>query len=265
MDDPERDKFYSAPNNPAGEGDDDGELELMPLDETLTDRQKKLEPPAPRSSLDIDEIYRDADRERGGEILENWYRNFHYRFRISHVLIGTAVAAIALALITLHIFWTGLIIGVMLAVAALYGYLQWEERKHQAKADLRREAIYARRRAQLAAEKAGHVVGADLPELPEIEPPPDETEEPSAEPAPIEPFRFQLSVRELLILMAIAAVSLGAIRYFGGTTATATILGLVAMCGLVIHALGYEPPQTVVVGWWLILLMYVFVTLLIIR
>jgi hypothetical protein len=261
MDDPERDKFYSTPNNPA----DEGELELMPLDETPTERQKKLAPAEPRSSLDIDEIYRDADRDRGGEILENWYRNFHYRFQISHVLIATAVAAIVLSSVILHVFLMSLIIGVMLSVAALYGYLQWQERKYQAKADLRREAIYARRRAQLAAEKAGHVVGADLPELPEIEPPPDEAEKPSAEPAPIEPFRFQLSVREVLILMAIAAVSLGTVRYFGGTSATATILGFVALCGLVIHAIGYEPPQTVAVGWWLILLMYVFVTLLIIR
>lgn len=261
MDDPERDKFYSTPNNPA----DEGELELMPLDETPTERQKKLAPAEPRSSLDIDEIYRDADRDRGGEILENWYRNFRYRFRISHVLIATAVAAIVLSSVILHVFLMSLIIGVMLSVAALYGYLQWQERKYQAKADLRREAIYARRRAQLAAEKAGHVVGADLPELPEIEPPPDEAEKPSAEPAPIEPFRFQLSVREVLILMAIAAVSLGTVRYFGGTSATATILGFVALCGLVIHAIGYEPPQTVAVGWWLILLMYVFVTLLIIR
>jgi hypothetical protein len=41
----------------------------------------------------------------------------------------------------------------------------------------------------------------------------------------------------------------------------ATILGLIAFAGLVVHAVGFEPQQSVVLGWWFILLLYVLLTI----
>ncbi len=130
MDDPERDKFYSPPDQPS----DDEELELEPPDESIAERKKQAALDAIRSSIDIDEIYREADRNRGSEILENWARNFRFRFQVKHLLIATAVLAIVLTLIKLKLFWTTLIVSIMLSVASLYAYLKWEERKHEAEA-----------------------------------------------------------------------------------------------------------------------------------
>ena len=114
--------------------------------------------------IDIDEIYREAERNRGSEILENWVRNFRFRFQVKHLLIATAVLAIALTLVKLQLFWTALIVLIMVSVAGLYVYLQWEEKKQQAEAERKREELYARRRAQFAAKNSGHVVGT--PEVP---------------------------------------------------------------------------------------------------
>ena len=41
----------------------------------------------------------------------------------------------------------------------------------------------------------------------------------------------------------------------------ATMLGFVALFGLVIHALGVEPPDVVVLGWWMILVLYVLLSI----
>ena len=76
-----------------------------------------------------------------------------------------------------------------------------------------------------------------------------------------EQFRFQFSLRELLMTMTVAAVTLGILRLMGSAETAATLLGLVALFGLVIYAVGYEPPQVVVLGWWLTLVLYVGVSI----
>jgi hypothetical protein len=75
-------------------------------------------------------------------------------------------------------------------------------------------------------------------------------------------FRPQFSIRQMFVLMTLSAVLLAMIRLLGGPAATASVLGLVALFGLVIYACGYEPPHTFVLGWWLILAMYVMAILL---
>ena len=62
------------------------------------------------------------------------------------------------------------------------------------------------------------------------------------------PIRF--SLRSLMIAMTVAAVIFGMIHFLGGPGPTATILGLIAFLGLVIHAVGFEPPQSLILGWW---------------
>jgi len=91
--------------------------------------------------------------------------------------------------------------------------------------------------------------------------PASEVDKMSREAKPPEPSRIRFSLRSLIIAMTVAAVSLGMIRTLGGPSPTATILGLVAVAGLVIHALGFEPPQAVVLGWWFILVLYVLLSL----
>jgi hypothetical protein len=215
-----------------------------------------------KMAIDIDEIYRQANRERGGEILEDWVRNFHFRFQIKHLLIGTAVLAIVLTLAKLQFLGTTLVILVMLSVAGLYLYLQWQEKKQRDEADRRREELYARRRAHLekttgaATEDddfyADHKAPAPLP---------NEVDEAWQKAMAGEKFRFRFSLRQLLAAMVVSALIMGLVQAMGGPANAAILLGFVALGGLVIHAVGVEPPQILVLGWWLVLVMYVLLSI----
>jgi hypothetical protein len=263
MNDPDRDKFYSQPSAPPD--DDDAEYELEPLDPTIAsaeERRAKEVAEYVKTSINIDDIYREAERNRGTEILEDWARNFKFRFQVKHLLIATAVLAVMLTLSNLGLFWPALVGLIMLSVAGLYAYIKWEETRHQREADRKLKELYANRRRQLQAKGIGTDDGQPIASS-------DESEEPAAgdvndiwQQAPREPFRFQFSLKTLVIAMTAAAITLGVIRILGGPSPTATILGFIAVAGLIVHALGYEPPQPVILGWWLILVLYVVLSLL---
>jgi hypothetical protein len=261
MDERDRDKFYTAPDKDS----DDDEYELEPPDPVADENRRRAARDSVDPTIDIDDIYRDADRNRGAEILENWVRNFRFQFQVKHLLILTAVLAIILTLARLQILGTALVILIMLSVFGLYMYLQWEEKKQQDEAARKREEVYARRRAQLEARSTGHVVGTPAvpvatapPPVPEL---PNEVDETWLAAREKEAFRFQFSLRELLMTMTIAAVTLGMIRVLGGAEVMATLLGLFALVGLILFATGYQPPQIVILGWWLIILLYVAASL----
>jgi len=254
MNDRDRDKFYSAPDA----GNDDEEYEVEPPDaEVLAaeERRGKDAIEASRESIDIDEIYREASRDRGSEIVENWLRNFRFRFQIKHLLIATAVVAIAMTLAKFGSLGSTIVILVMLSVASVYVYLQWQESMQQREAARRREEIYARCRAHFE-RKAGNTSNDPTPVS--VGPPPASNVAPPAPKTSPQPqLRFQFSLKQLIITMTTAAVVLCAVRLLGGPSNTATLLGFVALLGLVIHALGFNPPEIAVLGWWLILVLYV--------
>jgi hypothetical protein len=263
MDERERDKFYSPPDPTA---DDDAEYELEPLDPAIVDAEKrhaKVVAEQVKASIDIDEVYRDADRNRSTEILEGWLHNFKYRFHIKHLLFATAVLAIALAISTFGYLIPAIFILIIGSIAGLYLYLNWQDRQQQAEAHQRREELYDKRRKQLMAKGTSPAV---IEPTQVIEPTPQVSTatNPAAEmwnePPPPEPFRIQFSLRSLIFAMTAAAVTFGLIRILGGPGPTATILGLIAVGGLVVHAIGFEPPQSVILGWWFILLLYVLLT-----
>jgi len=262
MDDKDREKFYSPPEPPA---DDDGEYELEPPDEAVTEHQRKATLAGIEKRIDINEIYAEADRDRGSEILEDWVRNFRFRFQfqVKHLLIATALLAIVLTLFKLGMFWPTMVVLIMLGVAGLYTYLVWEEKKHQAEAARKREIVYAQRRAQQAASQSGGIAETTEPltTAAAAVPPSSEIEEAWRAARERKRFRFQFSLREMIITMTVAAVVLGLIRFLGGPAATATVLGIVALIGLVVFAVGYDPPQIAVLGWWLVLVLYVVVSI----
>src|SRR5262245_25196021 len=81
MNDPDRDKFYSKPSAPPD--DDDADYELEPVDPEIAsaeERRAKEVAEYVKTSINIDDIYREAERNRGTEILEDWARNFKFRF-----------------------------------------------------------------------------------------------------------------------------------------------------------------------------------------
>jgi hypothetical protein len=260
MDDRERDKFYSSSEPTL----DDGEYELEPPDPTLVSAEKRHAKEVAeqvRVSIDIDEVYREAERSRGTEILENWVRNFHYRFHVKHALIATALVTIFIAIAKfgyLGLFVTALTVG---SAAGLYLYLNWQDRKQQAEAYEKRQALYAERRKRSQAKSTTAEDDKLLAPV-ELTPPTvrsssDEATDMWQEAAAPEQMPIHFSLRSLLVAITVAAVSLAIIQYVSGPSSTAMILGSLAFVGLVVHALGFVPPQSLILGWWLILLLYV--------
>lgn len=258
-DDLDRDKFYGS------DVDDDAELELEPPDPDVLDAEKRRGEEAVaevKRTIDIDEIYRDAEHSREVEILEGWLQGLRvkgagFQFQIKHLLYATALLAIVLTLIRLEILGTALVILLMIGVGALTLYLQWQEKKRRDEADRRRQRMYAERRAHLDRQRAhpSAATGEPTPTVPKS-PATDEFEEArqkAAKPA----LRFQFSLRQLLIAMVVAATVLGLIQVLGGPQNAATMCGMIALIGLVMHAVGVEPPEIVVFGWWVMLLLYV--------
>jgi hypothetical protein len=39
------------------------------------------------------------------------------------------------------------------------------------------------------------------------------------------------------------------------------VLGMIALIGLVVHAIGWDPPEMVVLGWWIVLILYIVLSL----
>ncbi len=261
MDDPNRDKTTSSSSDDSA---DDSDYELEPPDADVLaaeERRAKEAIDATLTSIDIEEIYREESRDRGGEILQEWTRNLKFRFQVKHLLIGTALLAIGLTLWRWGILGTTLVILTMLSIAGLYLYLQWQEKKQRDEAERRRREMYARRRARL--DNSGGAE-ADEPKLEPVAPPPvlpNETDEVWQESMAQEKFRIHFSLREMMLAITAAAVILGLVQALGGTANTATLLGFVALIGLVVHALGFEPPEMVVLGWWLILVLYVLLSI----
>jgi hypothetical protein len=242
---------------------DDDEYELEDTDPAVLaaeERRKKELVESARQAIDIDAVYREADRDRGAEVVEQWIRNFRFQFQVKHLLFGTALLAIFLTVVRFAGFGFTVFLLFILSIVALYLFLKWEESKQQAEAERKREEMYAERRARLQAQGAlpnSKVRAAPIETAPMITPP-SVFDDPA--PAP-EPFRIQFSMQTLLIAVTGAALTLGLIRVLGGATPMATILGLVAVGGLVAYAMGFEPPQAVVLGWWSILVLYVLLSL----
>jgi hypothetical protein len=261
MDERDRDKFYSPPNA-AG---DDEELELEPLDPAIVNaEQRRAQEVAEqvRASIDIDDVYREADRNRSEEIVENWIRNFKFRPQIKHIAYATAALTVLIAVSSLGPFFPTFAILTICCVGGLYVYLSWQDQKQQAEAYEKREAMYAQRRQQMQPRVAATSAEPEEPiEEPVAARRPAAAPDIWTEPAPPEPFQFRFSMRTLLIAITIAAVSFGLIHVLGGPRPTATILGFMAVAGLLVHALGFEPPQPVILVWWLILALYVVLTI----
>ena len=126
--------------------------------------------------------------------------------------------------------------------AAGWFYVLQKEKRERLARQQGREAF----QRQLDREETG---GVDYSEF-------DDTEA-----TPSREFRFSFSMKELFGAMTVAAVLMGLIQLVGGSHNAALVLGVVALAGLAIHLLGYDPPKVVVLGWWLLIVMYIVVSL----
>jgi hypothetical protein len=155
----------------------------------------------------------------------------------------------------------------MISVGGAYLYVQWLEKKQQDEADRRRREMYARQRAYYDKRNRGPVgqEAAAMPAGKPVETPPstlaDEATASRPDATARRKIRFRFSLRQLLTAMVSAAIIFGFVRFLGGPANTATMLGFIALAGLVIHAAGFEPPEIVILGWWLILVLYVLLSI----
>jgi hypothetical protein len=260
-DDLDRDRFYTPA--PGVDDEDDFEYEVeAPDPEVLAaeERRAKEVVAATERSIDIDAIYRDVDRDRSGEILHEWVQNLRFQFQVKHLFIATAVLAILLTLWRLDVLGTALVLGAMFGVIGLYLYLQWKEKQHQDELAARRSAMYERSRT--AHHSAGGRAGT-MGEQPAsvASPLPNEVDQAWREAMDHDRVRLQFSLKQLLLVMVLAAIVMGLVNLLGGPQNAASLLGLVALTGLVAHALGYEPPGIVALAWWLLLVMYVMLSI----
>ena len=223
------------------EDDDAEEYELEPIDpEILEMERQRVREQARRAeaSIDINEVY--DDQQTSDPVTWDDFKGF--QFSIRHLLILTAVLAI---LLTLHVYKScmGFFILFSIAVAAGWYYVIRREKRELYEKQQRRAAS----RRHLAAESPE---GVDYSEF-------DQAEQPVAAPE----FRFAFSMKELIGAFTVAAFVFAMVQWLGGAEYAALVLGMVALIGLAVNIIGLEVPALLVLCWWLVLVLYVIVSL----
>lgn len=256
-DDLDRDKFYTSA------ADDDGEYELEELDPALkeADERRKAEAlAAVNRSIDINEVYRDHEKDHSSAILHGWVKDLRsFRFQVKHLLIATAVVAIAMTLHWHDMLGPAIVLLLMFGTIGLYLYLQWKEKQYQDEVAARRHEMYARRRAA----QLNPAAIEDTRPAPQTSAPvsaADDVDTAWQKARKRQEFRFQFSLAQLMGTMIGSAIVLGFVSILGPQHA-ATVLGLVALIGLVAHAIGVQPPTMIILGWWLLLVFYVVLSI----
>jgi hypothetical protein len=245
---------------------EDAELELEPVDaEMLAGEKRRAEAAveAAKRAVNIDAIYREVEPVRDLDFSKDVVDKFRFQFQLKHLLIATAVVAVMLALFKLDLLGTTLIILTMLAVFGATAYFYWEDKKRQAEADRRRHEMYAARRAQMEASRTGRSVAtgdisgsgvrSKSPLVERSEPPEPASEWPR--------LRFQFSLSQFLIAFTCAAVLLAVMSIAGGPQAAAVLFGIIALGGIIYFALGFEVPEAVAFVWWILLVLYVVLSI----
>jgi hypothetical protein len=231
------------PQSSWDDDDDDGELELEPIDPEILAHEKQL------AEKRIDEIVKRVDVDEvlgpvgphsdlGIDLnLPDW-RNF--RFTTRHLLILTAVLAVVFTIFSLaescnSICW--------MAVAALAAGWYWVYRLEQ-----RREAERQKQRAILL-KTYGQAVEASESSV--------ALEEPAERGFQ---FKFAFSLRQLFITMTVTAVLVWILTFIPPQVFS-LLLGLIAVAGIVAVIAGFEAPPIVVLAWWLLLVLYMLVSI----
>jgi hypothetical protein len=185
----------------------------------------------------VDELFRKGDYE---DLDVDFSSLRQFRFTTRHLLILTAVLSVVMTFFQVfHQCTATFIIGVI-ALAGGWFWVMREERKQE-------EARQRRKRELLA----GGVGQGDSTF--------DELEEEA--PQGGFSFKFQFSMKQVLIAFAVASVLL-AILSFVAPDELAVFLGMIAFLGLVIHAMGFDPPPAVILGWWILLVLNIAMGLL---
>jgi hypothetical protein len=234
----------SAAPGPAPEDDD--ELELEPVDpEIAAHRQRRI-----RETTDRTVRRAEAEQASEDDVADEIGLDLTFlregRFSTRQLLAATGCLALALALLNGLGPCNGpFVIALALLAAGWLGVRRLERRRDA----MRRDAM---RRG--AGEPGG---SPDSSDASQADRPPSAASGRWRDWIAVE---FSFSTRELLLAVTAAAVVLAVFGSLGAEL-LALALGLAALLGLVVNALGCEPPRSVVLGWWLLMAMYVAVGL----
>lgn len=230
------------PERPHDEDDDDFELELEPIDPEIVaaqqhHAQRKTEEAV--AKIDIDEILRERDDQGDYYVDWSWLKSF--RFTTRHALMLTAVLAMALTLFRVLGGCSGLFVMGMIALGVAWFFVMRAEQRRAAERERIRKEFFASRGASI---KGATATPADV--------------DAAGAPGPLQPrfdVRFSFSLKEMMIAMTAAAVFMGLVYQFGPESMAMT-LGIVALVGLAVNTMGFDPPRMVVLGWWVLLVFY---------
>ncbi|MEN1678850.1 MAG: hypothetical protein AAGJ46_04615 [Planctomycetota bacterium] len=264
----DRDRFYRSTTEPSeakptgrdfdDEFDDDGEdYELEPVDpDIIASEQRRAEEEVVRATtaLDIDEVYEDAN---SGQDLDEFLKDFKFRFQIKHMLMGTAALAVFLSAAKLiGSSVAALMLLVLTALVVANAFLAWKDRRREAALDAKRKQLVERARCGEAGEPQADELDDDWdPEQEAFYRADDDADEEKPT------FRFNFSMKQVLIALGVASVLMGILSLIG-VGAAAAVLGLVAVAGLVAFAAGVQMPPMLALGWWITLLLYIGLSIL---
>ncbi len=240
-------------NNPTFDDENDDEYELEPVDPEILEHERKraeFKTRKAEASVDIDEVFRQT--ELAAPIgLEDFK---HFRFTTRHLLIATALLSVVMTLCLTMGSCMGLFVSGGATIAGGWWFVHQRERRHAEKMEQQRRETEARMAAERAAEDGQARESVPLPASLEIDTAWDvANDEPPS-------FDFSFSLKEFFGAFTTAAVILALVKLTGPQT-MALVLGLTALLGLVLHATGFDPPRVIILGWWILLLMYLLVGL----
>ncbi len=244
------DKNHALTDDP---DDNDDELELEPIDpEIFTHQQKHIERQSreAEASVDIDQLHRAAEKSEPLDLeeLEN------FRFTTRHLLIVTALLSIVLTLCEITGYCTGLFLSVVLAIAGGYYFVHHREQRHAKEMDRRRREL----EQQFAARRAGEEGKPLENSMGTISVDADAAW--GAANREASTLRFSFSLKEFSGAFTVAAVVLALLSWITPGQ-LALMLGLTALLGLIVHGVGYDPPRVIILGWWLLLVLYLILGL----
>jgi Flp pilus assembly protein TadB len=242
------------PENPSH--DENDEFELEPVDPDILARQRertKRQSRAAEDAIDVNAVF---DQENLGDPVDLEQLK-KFRFTTRHLLIVTALLALVMTISMRLGGCMGLFVSGCLALGAGWWFVWREEQRRLEKQAASREKLDERIARQRASED-----GKPLPtgkaqgfEQASSEKSASSEEENGA----LSTWKFSFSMQEQFVTFTIAAVTLGCTQVLGFDNA-GLLLGFVALVGLVVQALGVELPPLVVLGWWLLLVLYILVS-----
>ena len=245
----------------SGNDDDDegADYELEPPDADVIaaeERRGAEQVDAVKRAINIDAIYSDYEGRRDAEIIRSWIENFRLRFRVKHLFILTAVVAVLLTMARAggSGIINAIVVTFIVGIVGVSLYLQWAEQKRQEEADRRRQQMYAERRASFGRGNVrsreilnADVVGAIIP--------------PAEAPSGLPQFHLNIPPKQIVICIVAAVALLSLIAIAVGLHNAAMLCGLAALAGIIINAVGFEPPEVVFFCWWVVLVLYIFLSI----